>query len=272
MKILTIILLFFSLNAGATTAAALYNFSDAVMEAAVREDQVVSIASVTKLFTAMAVIDSGVDLNESIVVRGSTKGRFPNKTKVPRIELIKAMLIASDNRAADSLAHAHPGGYPAFIKYVNEQISDIGLKHTRIEDASGIGAGNVSTANELVNFVWWLRRYTLITQISSAQSEQVEFDNHKNKTVKLQVRNTNPDIANYDVLISKTGFTSKAGRCLVMLVKHNDTVYAVAVLGEKSSKTRSQSIKNLIYNKEYNDKSVSRPRKVHASLRSERSR
>jgi D-alanyl-D-alanine endopeptidase (penicillin-binding protein 7) len=271
MKILTILLLFFSLNVGATTAA-LYNFSDAVMEAAVREDQVVPIASITKLFTAMAVIDSGVDLNESIVVKGSTKGRFPNKTKVPRIELIKAMLIASDNRAADSLAHAHPGGYAAFIKYVNEHISDIGLKHTRIEDASGLSAGNVSTANELVNFVWWLRRYNLITEISSSESEQVEFDNHKNKTVKLQVRNTNPDIANYDVLISKTGFTSKAGRCLVMLVRHNDTMFAVAVLGEKSSKSRSQSIKNLIYNKEYNDKSVSRSREVHASLRPERIR
>jgi D-alanyl-D-alanine carboxypeptidase len=221
------------------------------MEAAVREDQVVPIASVTKLFTAMAVIDSGVDLNESIVVKGSTTGRFPNKTKVLRIELIKAMLIASDNRAADSLAHAHPGGYAAFINYVNEHISDIGLKNTRIEDASGIGAGNVSTANDLVNFVWWLRRYTLITQISSAENEKVEFDNNRNKTVTLQVRNTNPDITNYNVLISKTGFTSKAGRCLVMLVKHNDTMFAVAVLGEKSSKSRSQSIKNLIYNKEY---------------------
>jgi D-alanyl-D-alanine carboxypeptidase len=97
MKILTILLLFFSLNAGATTAA-LYNFSDAVMEAAVREDQVVPIASITKLFTAMAVIDSGVDLNESIVVKGSTKGRFPNKTMVHRIELIKAMLIAAWNK------------------------------------------------------------------------------------------------------------------------------------------------------------------------------
>jgi D-alanyl-D-alanine carboxypeptidase len=270
MKLLSILVLFLSLNAGATTTAALYNFSDAVMEAAIREDQVVPIASVTKLFTAMAVIDSGVDLNESIVVRGSTTGRFPNKTKVSRIELIKAMLIASDNRAADSLAHAHPGGYAVFINYVNEHISDIGLKNTRIEDASGIGTGNVSTASDLVNFVWWLRRYTLITQVSSAENEQVEFDNHKNKTVTLQVRNTNPDIANYNVLISKTGFTSKAGRCLVMLVKHNDTMFAVAVLGEKSSKSRSQSIKNLIYNKEYNDKSVSRPRKVHASLRSER--
>lgn len=269
MKLLIILSLFFSLNAGAQTRA-LYNFSEATMESSVRKDLVVPIASITKLFTAMAVIDSRVDLNESIKVQGNSTGRFPKGSNVPRIDLMKAMLIASDNRAADSLAHAHPGGYPAFIKYVNDHIGDIGLENTQIADATGISAGNVSTAEDLVNFVWWLRRYTLITEISSMASEQIEFDNHRNKAVKLHVRNTNPDILNYDVIISKTGFTSKAGRCLVMLVKHNDALYAVAVLGEKNPTTRSKSIKNLVYNKEKNDKSISRSKEVYAGLRSER--
>jgi D-alanyl-D-alanine carboxypeptidase len=271
MKLLVILTLFLSLTVSAQTSA-LYNFSEAVMETAVRETKVVPIASITKLFTAMSVIDSGVDLNERIKVRGKTTGRFPVGTEVARIELIKAMLIASDNRAADSLAHAHPGGYEAFIRYTNDHIGDIGLKNTRIADASGISADNTSTAEDLVNFVWWLRRYTLITQISSMVGEQIEFDNNRNKPVKLQVRNTNPDILKYDIIISKTGFTSRAGRCLVMLVRHNDEMYAVAVLGEKNPQTRSKAIKNLVYNKEYNDKSVSRPREVYASLRSERSR
>ena len=269
MKLLIILSLFFSLTAGAQTRA-LYNFSEATMESSVREKVVVPIASITKLFTAMAVIDSGVDLTESIKVQGNSTGRFPKGSSVPRIDLVKAMLIASDNRAADSLAHAHPGGYPAFIKYVNDHIGDIGLENTQIADATGLSAGNVSTAEDLINFVWWLRRYTLITEISSMASEQIKFDNSKNKTVKLHVRNTNPDILNYDVLISKTGFTSRAGRCLVMLVKHNNELYAVAVLGEKSSKSRSNSIKNLVYNKEKNDKSISRSRKVYAGLRPER--
>ena len=268
MKILASFLLFFSLNASATTAA-LYNFSDARMEAAVRETEVVPIASITKLFTAMAIIDSQVNLDEKIKVQGKTSGRFPNGTMVSRTELLKAMLIASDNRAADSLAHSYPGGYDSFIKYVNDHISDIGLKNTRIEDASGIGAGNVSTADDLVNFVWWLRRYRLITELSSKANEQVEFDNHRNKPVTLDIRNTNPDITNYNVLISKTGFTSKAGRCLLMLVKHNDEIYGVAVLGSRTPKTRSEEIKNLVYNKEYYDKPVSRPRKIYASLRSD---
>ena len=269
MKLLLSLILLISLNAGATTAA-LYNFSDARMEAEVGKDVVVPIASITKLFTAMAVIDSRMDLNERVKVQGKNKGRFPNGTMVPRIELLKAMLIASDNKAADSLAYSYPGGYDMFIGYVNDHISDIGLKNTRIEDASGIGAGNVSTADDLVNFVWWLRRYSLITHISSMSNEEVEFDNHKNKPVKLQIRNTNPDITNYNVLISKTGFTSKAGRCLVMLVNHNNEMFAVAVLGEKNPKTRSETIKSLIYNKEYNDKPISRPRKIYASLRPER--
>jgi D-alanyl-D-alanine carboxypeptidase len=269
MKILGTLLLACSLNVGATTAA-LYNFSNATMEASVKSDEVVPIASITKLFTAMAVIDSRLDLNEKVKVQSKNSGRFPNGTLVSRNELLKAMLIASDNRAADSLAHSYPGGYDSFIKYVNDHISDIGLRNTRVEDASGIGAGNVSTADDLVNFVWWLRRYRLITEISSKANEQVEFDNKKNKTVKLDIRNTNPDITNYDVLISKTGFTSKAGRCLVMLVNHNNEMFAVAVLGERNPKTRSETIKSLIYNKEYNDKSVSRSRQVYAGLRSVR--
>lgn len=265
MKLLIILMLFFSLNVSARSSA-LYNFSDAIMETAVRETKVVSIASVTKLFTAMAVIDSGVDLNERVKVRGKTTGRFPVGTKVARIDLIKAMLIASDNRAADSLAHAHPGGYAEFIRYTNEHISDIGLTNTSIADASGLSADNISTAEDLINFVWWLRRYTLITQISSMPSEQIEFDNNRNKPVKLQVRNTNPDILKYDVIISKTGFTSRAGRCLVMLIRHNDKMYAVVVLGEKNSQARSKAIRNLVYNKEHNDKSIQRSRKVYAGM------
>jgi D-alanyl-D-alanine carboxypeptidase len=268
MKLLLSFLLSVSLNASATTAA-LYNFSDAKMEFAVRETEVVPIASITKLFTAMTIIDSGVDLNERIKIQGKTTGRFPNGTLVPRIELIKAMLIASDNRAADSLAHSHPNGYDAFIKFTNEQIGNLGLKNTRIADASGLSAEIVSSAEDLVNFVWWLRRYTLITQISSMPGEQIEFDNHRNKPIKLQVRNTNPDITNYNIIISKTGFTSRAGRCLVMLVNHNNEMFVVAVLGEKSSQARSKAIKNLIYNKDHNEP-ISRPRKVYASLRSTR--
>jgi len=248
-----LILLFFLLPIQATArSAALYNFTDSVMEVSQNDTSTVPIASITKLFTAMAVIDSGENLFEQVKVQGSATGRLPKGSMVTRIELLKAMLIASDNRASDSLAHAHPGGYEEFIKYVNDRISDIGLRSTTISDASGLSANNISTAEDLVNFVWWLRKYPLIVQISSMSNDHIEFDNHRNKPVKLQVRNTNPDISKYNVLISKTGFTSRAGRCLLMLVNHNDTIFGVVVLGEKNTISRSKVIRHLIYKKEYN--------------------
>lgn len=245
MKILSFLLLFFTLNANATSLA-LYNFSNGQLESSHRHEEIVAIASVTKLFTAASVLESGVSIHEKVKVQGKTKGRFAPGDMVTRLELLKAMLIASDNLAADSLAHAHPGGYHEFIKHTNTFIGSIGLKDTRIFDASGLSVFNVSTAEELVNYVWYLRHYPLITAISSRASDELEFDNRRNKTVKLQIRNTNPDINKYNVLISKTGFTSAAGRCLVMLIQKGDEVFGVAVLGFKNPKTRSEAVSQLI--------------------------
>jgi len=245
MKFLFSLFLLFACSANATSLA-LYNFTTGNLESSHRHEETVSIASVTKLFTAVGVITSGVDLDEKIKVQGKTKGRFSPGMQVTRIDLMKAMLIASDNLAADSLAHAHPGGYQAFIRHVNDYVQFTGLTNTKIFDASGISVFNVSTANELVNFVWHLRRYPLISEISSKVNDDIALDSKKNKTVKLQIRNTNPDIAKYHVLISKTGFTNAAGRCLVMLVQKGEDVIGVAVLGFKNPKTRSEAIAQLI--------------------------
>lgn len=245
MKILVALLLFFTLNANSTSLA-LYNFSDGRLESSHRQEEIVAIASVTKLFTAASILESGVNIHEKVKVQGKTKGRFAHGTMVTRLELLKAMLIASDNLAADSLAHAHPGGYHEFINHTNTFVGSIGLKHTRIFDASGLSVFNVSNAEELVNFVWYLRHYPLITAISSRASDELEFDNNRHKTVKLQIRNTNPDIDKYNVLISKTGFTSAAGRCLVMLIQRGDDVLGIAVLGFKNPKTRSEAVSELI--------------------------
>lgn len=245
MKFLLSFLLFFACSANATSLA-LYNFTTGNLESSHRHEETVSIASVTKLFTAVGVITSGVDLDEKIKVQGKTKGRFAQGMQVSRLDLMKAMLIASDNLAADSLAHAHPGGYQAFIRHVNDYVNYVGLTETKIFDASGISVFNISTAYELVNFVWHLRRYPLISEISSKVNDDISLDAKKNKTVKLQVRNTNPDITKYHVLISKTGFTNAAGRCLVMLVQKGEEVIGVAVLGFKNPKTRSEAIAQLI--------------------------
>jgi D-alanyl-D-alanine endopeptidase (penicillin-binding protein 7) len=225
---------------------ALYNFSNAEMTTADHPHEIVPIASVTKLFTAALILEEQLDLFEKVKVQGKVTGRFPVGTMVSRIELLKAMLIASDNRAAETLAHTYPGGYDKFIRDVNTMVESRNLKNTKLEDASGLKAGNVSTADDLVNFVYSLRRYPLIIALSSSSGDSIEIETKK-RHINLQIRNTNPDINKYNsIMISKTGFTNKAGRCLVMLVNYQNEMYGLAILGEKTPKARSKVVSNLM--------------------------
>jgi D-alanyl-D-alanine carboxypeptidase len=225
---------------------ALYNFSNAEMITASQHHEVVPIASITKLFTAALILEEQLDLSEKVKVQGKVTGRFPVGSMVPRIELVKAMLIASDNRAAETLAHTYPGGYDKFIRDVNTMVGFNNLKNTVLEDASGLKAGNVSTADDLVNFVYSLRRYPLIISLSSSPGGNIAVETKK-KYVNLPIRNTNPDINKYNsIMISKTGFTNKAGRCLVMLVSYQNEMYGLAILGEKTPKTRSKVVSDLM--------------------------
>jgi D-alanyl-D-alanine carboxypeptidase len=225
---------------------ALYNFTNAEMTTASQHNEVVPIASVTKLFTAALILEEQLDLYEKVKVQSKATGRFPVGTMVTRFELMKAMLIASDNRAAETLAHTYPGGYERFIRDVNTMVSEKNLKNTKLEDASGLKAGNVSTADDLVNFVYSLRKFPLIITLSSAANDSIEVETKK-RHVNLPIRNTNPDINKYNsIMISKTGFTSKAGRCLVMLVNYQNEIYGLAILGEKTPKTRSKVVSNLM--------------------------
>lgn len=242
--ILFSLLLYTSASASAGSYV-LYNFSDAEMKASNQHKEVVPIASVTKLFTAARIIEEGLDLEERVKVHGPNSGRFPVGTMVSRFELLKAMLIASDNRAADSLAHSYPGGYRQFIDHVNTMVQERGLKNTHIDDASGLSPLNTSTADDLVNFVYSLRKNQVIVLLSSLSSSSIEVEKKK-KHVMVPIRNTNPDISKYNILISKTGFTNKAGRCLVMLIENNNELLGLAVLGEKNPKSRSKTVSILL--------------------------
>ncbi len=225
---------------------ALYNFTTAEMSLSTAASQVVSIASVTKLFTAALILNDNLDLNEKVKVQGRVTGRFPIGSMVTRFELMKAMLIASDNRAAETLAYSYPGGYEKFISNVNTMVSAENLKDTTIQDASGLKSGNVSTANDLVNFVYSLRNYPVIVALSSSSTDHLEIQNKK-KRIDLVIKNTNPDINKYNgILISKTGFTNSAGRCLVMLINFQNEIYGLAILGEKTTATRSKVVSSLM--------------------------
>ncbi len=204
------------------------------------------IASITKLFTATTILRQGLDLSEKVKVTGKSGGRFPRGTMVTRIDLMKAMLISSDNLAAETLAHSYPGGFEAFISYTNQWVRGTGLASTQIVDASGLLAGNVSSIDNLVAFLHRIKDHDVIVSISNERTATLQLPKGK-KTLKINLRNTNPTLFEFDnIVISKTGFTNSAGRCVAMLVRKEDRFYAVIVLGQPNIKERSQLANELI--------------------------
>jgi serine-type D-Ala-D-Ala endopeptidase (penicillin-binding protein 7) len=245
-KLLILFLTAFTVTANATGAFALYNFDNTSYITVRDVGEQRSIASITKLFTAITVIKSGVDLREKIKVTGKSSGRFNNGTYVSRLDLLKAAIISSDNRAAESLANAHPGGFDQYIQDANEYLKNNLLFATQLVDATGLLAGNISTPEDLVKFLQIIKNEPTIRSIASQRNSTAVAVRGK-KQVQIPLKNTNPDIFKYDnILISKTGFTRAAGRCVLMLVEKNNTMYAVIVLGQPTPLVRSRVVSNLI--------------------------
>jgi D-alanyl-D-alanine endopeptidase (penicillin-binding protein 7) len=246
MKFLISLLLLFSTNVYAATSYGVYDLSELRYEHSFNTDEVRSIASITKLFTAMAVLNSDVYIGEEVKVQGTASGRFARGVYIERYELLRAMLMSSDNLAAESLAHAHPGGYNKFIRDVNLMISDLGLKNTVIVDSTGLLPGNKSSVDDLKDFLFTLRKYPLIQKLSTEKLYTYQYKKGK-KTLTIQLRNTNPQMWTYDnIVLTKTGYTNPAGRCLAMLVEKEDKLFAVITLGNKDVKQRSQNIATMM--------------------------
>jgi D-alanyl-D-alanine endopeptidase (penicillin-binding protein 7) len=181
---------------------------------------VTPIASITKLMTALVVIDGQQPLEEVIQItsadRWKGKGahsRLPVGAKLTRAELLKLALMASENRAAQVLARNYPGGTAAFVKTMNAKAKALGMTRTRFADASGLSSLNVSTPRDLVKLVNAASRDTRIREFSTLHTLEVRVGRSM-----LSYRNTNllvgkPD---WDILVQKTGYTNDAGQCLVM--------------------------------------------------------
>jgi D-alanyl-D-alanine endopeptidase (penicillin-binding protein 7) len=208
--------------------------------------EVKSIASITKLFTAATVMRSGVDMHELIKVQGRSGGRFLRGSYLPRLDLFKAMLISSDNLAAESLALAHPGGHLGFLEDVAKTIEHAELTATNIVDATGLLADNKSTVRDLSKFLVYLQNYPLILSVASDREDQVKYQRGK-KTITVFLKNTNPALWVYDsIVMSKTGFTSAAGRCVAMLMRRGSDIVAVVILGQRDVRTRTMTVNSLV--------------------------
>ena len=246
MRYIIILLLLISGQAQATGAYGLKGWNENLWHHAYNIDEVRSIASITKLFTAYTVIESGADLFALVKVQSGLAGRYPPDAMVSRLELMRAMLISSDNRAAQSLAAAHPGGTSVFIRDVAWHIYGLGLKHTKIVDPHGLSPMNISTVEDLSDFLFFMRNSNIIKMLSSERTHRLQIHRGK-KTVTINLRNTNPAIFTYDnILISKTGTTDAAGKCVAMLIERNGGLFAVVVLGQHNGHERTMVVEELL--------------------------
>lgn len=192
-------------------------------------DQVRSIASITKLMTAMVVVDAAQDMDESLTVNHRTGLR-----RFSRSELIQLALVHSDNAAADALCRYYPAGYDACIEAMNAKVQALGLKHTKYYDATGLDARNVSTARELIRLVAVSSGYAPVNL--AAKTPQVKIQLRKRWLI---FKNTNPIIGQrHEFIVSKTGYIKAAGGCIAMMLNTDKGIRTVIVLGSRNTHTR----------------------------------
>lgn len=203
---------------------------------------VVPIASITKLMTAMVVLDSSPNLQTQISItdddvdylRGS-RSRLHVGSSMTRETALLLALMSSENRAAHALARHYPGGMPAFIAAMNIKAQALGMRDTRFEDPTGLTINNVSTARDLAKMVVAAHRYPLIREFSTTPEATIEIAGHE-----LAYRNTNPLVksAAWDVGVSKTGYINEAGKCLVMQARVAQKPVVIVLLDSAGKQTR----------------------------------
>jgi D-alanyl-D-alanine endopeptidase (penicillin-binding protein 7) len=203
------------------------------------------IASLTKLMTALVIVNSGLDLQEQVIYRG---GIFRSK-HVSRKDLLDSLLIKSDNAAAEALANSWPGGRSMFIDEMNNRARLLKMNNTSYSDPSGLDKRNISTAFDLSKLVEEASKYNLITTSSSSKYLTIENKNKK-KISYVSVGNTNKNLLfEFDnIILSKTGYTNPAGRCLALLVEKSENKFIIIILGEKTVIDREKRARQLINN------------------------
>ncbi|MEX0958735.1 MAG: D-alanyl-D-alanine endopeptidase [Burkholderiales bacterium] len=209
-------------------------------------DQVMPIASITKLMTAMVILDSGLPLLDSVVIERAdidrlkgSHSKLPVGSELMRAEMLKLSLMASENRAAAALARTYPGGKVAFVEAMNRKALELGMFETRFVDSTGLHPGNVATAEDLVKLVAAAHDYPLIREYSTAASFQVE-SKVASRRYLLRYVNSNRMVRSpqWEIGLSKTGYISEAGRCLVLHVRIGDKPLVIVLLDSWGRLTR----------------------------------
>jgi D-alanyl-D-alanine endopeptidase (penicillin-binding protein 7) len=203
---------------------------------------VVPIASITKLMTAMVVLDAQMDLEKTLIIAKEdvdmlrhSRSHLPVGTHLTRYEALLVALMASENRAAHALSRMYPGGKNAFVAAMNAKAQSLGLVNTHFMDPSGLSSGNVSSAHDLAKMANAAYQYPLIRELTTCEEAMI-----KSGARKLAFKNTNKLIrsSRWQIGLSKTGFIDESGRCLVMQANVAQRPFLIVLLDAPGSQTR----------------------------------
>lgn len=181
---------------------------------------VLPIASITKLMTALVVVEAGLSLDEKLTVTEAdidtekhTRSRLAVGTTLSRGEMLHLALMASENRAANALGRHYPGGLPAFVAAMNAKAASLGMADTHYVEPTGLSSRNQSSAKDLATLVNVSSQVPLLRDLSTSREARVALGKRM-----VQFRSTNGLLANplWDIGLQKTGFINEAGKCLVM--------------------------------------------------------
>lgn len=227
----------------ASVSAAVARLGSDEPELLKRGDWVMPIASITKVMTALVVIESGADLDAWLPVvpratpaAANAYSRIRLESEATRRDFLHLALMSSENRAAYLLARHHPEGYDAFIDAMNAKAQELGMSNTHFVDSTGLSSSNVSTARDLIKLVNAAYKHPLIRDLSISPGKWVQF---RGPRYGLQYGNTNPLVrsSRWNVSLSKTGYLDAAGRCLVMVAEMDGEPRVVVLLDSLGTRT-----------------------------------
>lgn len=213
------------------------------------------MASITKVMTAMVVLDAGLDMREEITLDPEdfvgpkrASSNLKSGDRMNRAEILLMALMKSENPAAKSLARNYPGGYDAFMRAMNRKARDLGMNTAFFGDPTGLDKRNVASSNDLVKMVRAAGNYDVIRRFSTTKSYDFFVSNYSsgNRTYKANNTSTLVRDGSYPIGISKTGFINEAGRCVVMETRVNNRPAIIVILGANSSATRWGDAKNIL--------------------------
>ncbi len=215
------------------------------------------IASITKLMTALVVVDAKQPLDEMLQVTQAdvdvvkfSRSRLAVGVKLSRGDMLHLALMSSENRAANALGRHYPGGMPAFVAAMNNKARELGMNNSRFVEPTGLSSANVATPRDLVKLMQATAARPSIRYYTTNQQHEISSRGHATLFRNTNMLVTNP---NWDIRVSKTGFINEAGQCLVMVARINNRDTAIVLLNADGKGTRigdAVKIKQIVQNRQ----------------------